>query len=424
MKRSLSPVVAVLAALAALVVAPSAAADGPDGADRHRPPRGPLDITGSLDGAPYEIRVPSRWNGTLVMYAHGYRDLADHPGEVDDRSAQAFVDDATEELMLAQGYAVAGSAYRRNGWAVEEGLRDTKVLHDHFRRVVGKPRTTLLAGFSMGSVIAFESAEQHRGTYDGFLPSCAVGAGAPRAYDASLALATAYDAVFGWPAAWGTPADVRDDIDFETEVFPVLYGQLQAPGGAAKFEFIRLAAGGVQGPEWPISVWFFATEGRAELERRAGGQVAQNRDHTYRLTDADRGYLAGIGVPGEQADAWLADMTASRVRAPHRPRAYVERYADYSGRIADPVLTLDTTTDALVPPAHISKYNETVREAGRSRLVANAWTSGVGHCAFTPRQLVTSVQALERWVRTGRRPGPLPADQGFVQFTPPAWPQP
>ena len=46
-------------------------------------------LTGELGGAPYTIKVPTNWNGTLVVFAHGYRDKADHPGEVDDRSAPA-----------------------------------------------------------------------------------------------------------------------------------------------------------------------------------------------------------------------------------------------------------------------------------------------------------------------------------------------
>jgi hypothetical protein len=117
-------------------------------------------------------------------------------------------------------------------------------------------------------------------------------------------------------------------------------------------------------------------------------------------------------------------MMANRVAAVPASRQYVEKYADYTGKIKSPVLTLDTTVDALVPAAHISKYNETVAAAGRSDLVANAWTSGVGHCNFTAQQLVTAVQALEHWVQTGQRPGPFPASQGFVTFTPPPWPQP
>src|SRR5829696_8077865 len=51
------------------------------------PAVGPLDLSGELHGAPYRIRVPANWNGTLLVFAHGYRDKADHPGEIDNRSA-------------------------------------------------------------------------------------------------------------------------------------------------------------------------------------------------------------------------------------------------------------------------------------------------------------------------------------------------
>jgi hypothetical protein len=384
-------------------------------------PTSAVDLVGELAGAPFEIRVPAGWNGTLVLHAHGYRDRADHPGEVDNRSVSAFVNDATEEAMLAAGYAIAGSAYSVNGWAVREGIGDMKALADYFKRVVGKPSRTLLVGVSMGSVIALDSIEDFPGTYDGALPTCAVAAGAPAAFDGMLAVATAYDAVFGWPAAWGTVADVRDDIDFESEVVPVLAAQLAAPGAAGRFEFMRLATGVPQGPEWPFAIFYFATEGRGELERRAGGNVAQNADHTYSLTDADRALLAGLGVSGATADGWIAEMMSSRMSADPSARTYVRRYADYSGNIMNPVLTFGTTVDALVPPAHISAYNEKVH---RPWLLANAWTSGAGHCNFTIEQYVTAVTALDGWVRTGERPTDFPASQGFVDFTPPPWPYP
>ena len=40
----------------------------------HGPAVGPLDLSGELHGAPYRIRVPENWNGTLLVFAHGYRD--------------------------------------------------------------------------------------------------------------------------------------------------------------------------------------------------------------------------------------------------------------------------------------------------------------------------------------------------------------
>ena len=47
----------------------------------------PVELSGELKGAPFRIAVPENWNGTLFVYAHGYRDKADHPGEVDNRNA-------------------------------------------------------------------------------------------------------------------------------------------------------------------------------------------------------------------------------------------------------------------------------------------------------------------------------------------------
>ncbi|MGH9187705.1 MAG: hypothetical protein ACRD0U_18140 [Acidimicrobiales bacterium] len=390
------------------------------------PVDGPIDLVGELDGAPFEIRVPADWNGTLVAYAHGYRDRADHPGEVDDRSADAFVGDPFEEVLLAAGFALAGSAYHRNGWAVKEGIHDTNRLVRHFKAVVGRPDTTILVGFSMGSVITFEAIERFARLYDGAIPSCAVGSGAPRAFDGTMAISAAYDATFGWPAAWGTPGDVRDDIDFESEVLPVLLAELSAPGGQAKLEFMRRATGVPEGPEWPFSPMFFSTEGRAELERRAHGPVVQNLDHTYALTDADRAAIEALGATGEEIDGWLAALDAERASAPRRSRNYVIRYADYTGRLRRPVLTLHTVVDALVPPAHIDRYNQTVAEAGRSEHVVNAWTAGVGHCNFTPTQALTAVTAMQAWIDTGAAPDPasFPSEEGFVPFTPPPWPQP
>ncbi len=400
------------------------------GASAGKKTTGPADVSGDLGGADYEIRVPANWNGTLVVYAHGYRDKADHEGEVDDTSADAFVAEPFEAPMLAAGYALAGSAYSDNGWAVKEAIWDTKRLVNHFHSVFGRPETTILVGFSMGSVVTFESIERFPGIYDGAIPACPVGAGAPRTFDGTLAVAEAYDAVFGWPAAWGTPEDVRDDLDFDTEVLPVILGQFFSPAGFAGFEFIRRVAGIPQDPgfvDYPFSVFFFTTEGRAELERRAGGPVVQNADHLYSLTAADVVVMNALGVTSVTIDGWLGAMNSSSVEAVPQFRRYLRNYADYTGKLSKPVLTLHTVIDGLVPQSHISAYNATVDQSGNSDLVFNAWTAGTSHCAFTPIQLLRAVQAMEVWIEEGDKPvaADFSAAEGFVfPFAPPPWPQP
>jgi hypothetical protein len=96
----------------------------------------PLELSGEINGAPFRIRVPETWNGTLLIFAHGYRDKADHPGEIDDRSADVAPSAALEAPLLAQGFALAGSAYKDNGWAFGDAIHDIKDLAVFFRENV------------------------------------------------------------------------------------------------------------------------------------------------------------------------------------------------------------------------------------------------------------------------------------------------
>ena len=292
------------------------------------PQVGPLDLSGSLNGAPYRIRVPAVWNGTLLVWVHGYRDKADHPGEIDNRTADLAPSVALEAPLLAQGYALAGSAFKDNGWAIEEGLKDTKNLVTFFRDTIAIPDYTILGSASFSTLIAYDSMSKFGGLYDGAITACGAGAGATRTWDSTADLLIAYGTVFGAPPSWGTAADVRDDLDFETEVLPKLSSEVINIANFPKFEFLRLVLG-IPGrgltpppppsffPGWVLSDMFFATEARAELERRARGPVVETVGHVYEVTAAERAYLAGLGVPLAVIDGWLAAMnTQTGIVAP------------------------------------------------------------------------------------------------------------
>ena len=347
---------------------------------------------------------------------------------------------AFEPILLGQGYALAGSAYKDNGWAVEEGVQDLKNLVTHFRGSVGQPEHTIIWAFSMGTVITFKSMEQFGGIYDGALAACAVGAGATRSWDSSGDLMLAYDTVFGMPAAWGNVGDIRDDIDFDTEVLAKLFPELSSPLNFPKFEFLRFVTGtpgrGITPPpppafypNWVITDMFFSTEARAELERRARGPIVQNLNRNYNLTAGERAYLIGLGLPAAAIDNWLIAMNGGRIySAPNYSRNYVERNADYSGKIKNPVLTLHTLIDPLVTVTQERAYADTVAGAKRSDSLYQAYTNGNGHCNFTPQQLLVSLGAITNWVETGTKPTPanFPTALGFLPstFVPPPMNQP
>jgi len=94
----------------------------------------PADLLGELEGVPYRILVPENWNGTLLVYAHGYGEsgppLAPKAADVD--------------ALLAEGYAMAASNFAGTGWTVKEGMQNTVALTAAFRGMIGNPKTTIL----------------------------------------------------------------------------------------------------------------------------------------------------------------------------------------------------------------------------------------------------------------------------------------
>lgn len=421
--------VTAIALMMTIALVPGASADS-------APAVGAMDLTGEIDGAPFNIRVPEDWNGTLLVYAHGYRDKFDHPGDSTDREAEGGKDtdaapggDATEDALLSLGYAVAGSLYKDDGWAVRTGMVDTVALTQYFSRTVAVPDRTILWGFSMGSLVTYGLAEQNHPGFDGYIPMCAVGAGATGAWDASLTLLIAYETIFGMPADWGTAADIDNDLDFETEVFPTLFAQVSDPNNLILFDFIRSVSNlpvedFFTGSNWLFTDMYFGTEARAELERRMGGVPMQNVGHVYDIPDADRAVYEALGVP---VDDILAAMNSYDVVADRDARMKLRGAVDYRGTISKPVLSVHTRADGLVPVEHQSAYASIVAAAGNSDHLVQAYTDSVGHCTFTPEQLLTSLGAMEYWLATGSAPGSefFPEAFGFMNdFVPEPWPYP
>ena len=411
---------AILAAILAILVMCVPAAAGTSVPPKSKV-KWPINLTGTLNNAAYEILVPPNWNGTLLVYAHGYS--AEVP------KAEALPDSAMRTLLLTQGYALAGTANKAGGWAVKEGVQNNLAMVNFFKGKVGNPDRVILLGFSMGSAIALESIEKYPGIYDGAITGGSLGAGTPRNFDLSLAFSLAYDVAFGWPADWGTVGDVKDDLNFERDVLPVLmYKMNYDTAYLAKIEFIRLVCEfpeTVYGiPSWFFTDMFYATQVRAELEKRAGGPVAQNLDQLYSLdlTPLQIAFFASFGI---NPDAWLDEMNSTEISASKPARNYAGHYATFSGDLKRPVITIQTSVDEVVRVANEGVYLDLVQAAGKEDYLVQVFTSEIGHVNFTGPQLFCTLNAMESWLDTGVKPGPafFPGGLGFVPgFVPEDWP--
>src|SRR5688572_2053127 len=136
------------------------------------------------NGAYYTIAVPKKWNKTLVVHSHGGPDLGDPTPE-------RTRDDLNRwSVMVKEGYAWAGTSYRRGGYGTRMAAEDT----DNLRRMVSamlKPHKVYLHGQSWGGNVAAKTIELYKG-YDAALLTSGVLAGGSRGYDYRVDLRVVY----------------------------------------------------------------------------------------------------------------------------------------------------------------------------------------------------------------------------------------
>lgn len=345
-------------------------------------------LQGVRGHAAYDIEVPPRWNGGLVMWAHGYRGASrvltvEPPGY------------GLRQRLLEQGYAWAASSYYANDYDVRAGVLSTRTLADHFRRVVGEPRRTYIAGVSMGGHVTVRSIEQYPGFYDAALPLCGV-LGDHELFDFFLDFHLVAQDLADVPA-YPFPAD------YATSAVPKIKERLGLTGpepGNALGEQLRAVVVNLTGGERPgaraaFAYWkdfLFGLGGPDEGGTLAQqpGRVATNLGTRYRPA-------APVDVNATVERVPPADPAARRT---HRLTAVPA----VSGRIGVPVLSLHNLGDAFVPFSMEQHYRADVARHGRSHLLAQRAIRAVGHCEFSDAEVGAAWDDLVRWERYGRRP--------------------
>ncbi|MFJ6676324.1 hypothetical protein ACIQMJ_34930 [Actinosynnema sp. NPDC091369] len=401
-------------ALVLVLLAPPAAASTPPG-DRplpgytiDNPPLPPAQVGGEpsrvLQGvhehAAYTIEVPPRWNGRLVLWAHGHRGA----------STVLTVDPPAYGLrqkLLDQGFAWAASSYYANGYDVEAGVLSTHDLAKHFHRVVGKPRDAFIAGVSMGGHVIGRSLEQFPGFYRAALPLCGV-LGDQELFDFFLDYNVTAQALSGI-RAWPAPAD------YPTAVVPRIQAALGLTGTPNErgAQFAAIVANRSGGPRpgfapafayWKDFLFGLATPSGGEGLAADPGQVATNVLTRYEPN-------APVDVNRE-----VQRVLPENPKARLTPRlTEVPRIA---GRPSAPVLSLHDLGDLFVPFSMEQVYERDVERNGRGHLLAQRAIRAIGHCEFSPNEVGGAWDDLLAWADTGRRPAADVVDDPAVVAAP------
>jgi pimeloyl-ACP methyl ester carboxylesterase len=374
------------------------------------------------DGAAYRVEVPPRWNGTLVMYAHGFRGNGNAVWVDEPQLRQYFVD---------HGYAWAASSYAMNGYDPGDGVVDTHDLLKAFPSITGlHSKRAIMTGLSMGGEITTAEIEAYKGEFVGAMPSCGVLAGndlfdyylganvtaaaltgTKIAYPTTLAAGTAYTPTYQaavqseLPALGITPDPATGGQTFTTNLTKT--GTLWA-------DTVEQLSGGTR-PGFQSAVEYWSSFGFAPLTTipflfgvypglnggtlgLANGSVAGNERTFYTFSDQPARMLrqeialnkAVLRVPV------TATSSADALSPAELPAI--------KGDPGIPVLSIHGIGDLFVPLSmdqHYAKMMIAHREGG---LFVDRAIREVTHCGYTTNELSAGFSALVSWINTGRRP--------------------
>jgi hypothetical protein len=150
---------------------------------------------------------------------------------------------------------------------------------------------------------------------------------------------------------------------------------------------------------------------RRRLEEPAGGATSWNTGVNYAdlFAKADETDRRTVSQLYREAGLSLADDFRTIARAPRvapeaGPLEYVRKMYPFDGKIAMPVLGMNSTGDPYVWSAIDSGYLAAVRRAGREDLLRLTYVHSAGHCAFSGAERVATFQVILERLDTGRWP--------------------
>ncbi len=336
---------------------------------------------GQLNGAAFRIDVPEPWNGSLVIYCHGYSLVADQFKSGDP--------DSLEQVFLHAGFAVARSGYSAGGWAIQQAEIDTLSLKRYFASKYGRPKQVYITGHSMGGFLTMLLMERYPSEFAGGMPMCGP------LQPALQLLKKAFDdqIVFTYylPGLLPEPHSVPQDYKPGAAVAEEIVKKLQAdPRALAALEHYS----GLKDPKDIAGQAAFWTYIIKEIDQRAGGNPFDNRSTIYWNTGDDN--ALNLKIKRAAADPAAVD--------------YLRAFYTPTGKLFRPMLAIHTTYDQLVSPLVPDSYFDLTQEAGSGDLFVQQFVEHDGHCAIQPAEIGAGFAELRAWVDSGKKPagGPVP----------------
>ena len=361
------------------------------GSPRAESDRAAISRSGVLGGASYLIEVPASWHGGLVVFAHGIQ-RGSGPGTV--------VAPPINTHILAAGHAWVASGFRASEYQPHLFIEDLIALRELFLKEIGQPRWVIIYGRSMGGHIAVASLELHPGLYQGGLAECGLVDGISIG-DYLMAYTAAAELISGVPML-----DAPDRETFVRILHERVVPALGVPGayterGRQFDSVVKYLMGSDQmGHDLPLRIEGLRPRYLANMmyrsrdlenESNPGLRAATTTHIRYRID-------ASLGLTEDELNA--------RVRRLHPARDGRSNpvYAERTGRLKAPLITLHETGDAWVPLSLEQSYRRRTIAAGTDNLLVQRVTRAPGHCGFETAVQAQAFDDLVAWIERGVKP--------------------
>jgi pimeloyl-ACP methyl ester carboxylesterase len=343
---------------------------------------------GIHEGADFQISMPTNWNGALVLFAHGYQGEGRAPGNVQGSPLNSH--------LTHNGYAWAASGFRSLGYRPDWFLADTLALRRRFIGEFGPPRWTMIHGQSMGGHVAVAALELHPEIFQASLIECGVVDGVGL-IDWLYAYTAAAEYISGAPLL-DTPRPAFGAL-VNGSWLPLMGSPGSYTERGRRFDsVVKHLSGG----DLALRLEGLARRYVANLNPREPGsdraqEFARHADTRHIRYDVD----PGLGIDA----ATLNREVRRAVPAPDaRSRGANPLFAELTGRIAAPLMTIHETADFRVPFRLQQDYRRRAEAAGSGHLLVQRVVTGAGHCGLDGRVRERGFDDLVGWLERGTVP--------------------
>ena len=355
-------------------------------------------------GSLYALYMPRTWNGNVIYYAHGIRDVLDQVGL---QNQDGFF--AVRDQLGALGFAMAYSSFSENGYAVEDAVQRMHQLRGLFVSQFGQSTRSFLVGNSLGALASMALAERFPGQYDGVVPICGVNAGTTKQLEYVVNVRVLFDYFYpgllpGSPNA-PVPGYVMDAAKQQQIIAAVTANPIGmlviASTAQTPLEFTNTT----QLVTSLLNALAYHARGADNVLTFTNGKFpVGNMDVTY--SPRPGLIVPPLTLPALQAILAGVNNGVARFEADPSAAIWAARNFTPSGALQIPTITLHNLWDRLVPNFHETIFGDAVSKAGAAnRLVQRAdpaW--GYGHCSMPASAQIQAITDLAAWVETGVKP--------------------